>query len=398
MGMGNINKPALSLENQAWLEQTYDKLVVKMKAECARIGTMIPYSTCDGKYHDLDVPGGIHFWTNGFWTGMLWQMYEATGDETYRKAAEGTEERLAEILVDFSNSDHDIGFLFLPSSVANYRKTGNQEARIRGLKAAQILAGRYNPAGQFIRAWNDSEMMEKVMGGTVPISGWMIIDCIINIPLLYWASKETGAPRFTGIALNHARTAQQYIVRADVSCNHIVAFDPDTGEFLDNPGGQGFEQGSSWSRGQSWAVYGFSLSYRHTGDVSFLDTAKKCAHYCISNMAITDWLPLVDYRAPLEPVKYDTTAGMITACGLLELAEHVGEYERRLYVEVALRMLRACDARFANWNPDEDSIMGGGTFFYHDPDGSNTEVPIIYGDYYFIEAILRLKGKSLFLW
>lgn len=140
------------------------------------------------------------------------------------------------------------------------------------------------------------------------------------------------------------------------------------------------------------------MSYRHTGDVSFLDTAKKCAHYCISNMAITDWLPLVDYRAPLEPVKYDTTAGMITACGLLELAEHVGEYERRLYVEVALRMLRACDARFANWNPDEDSIMGGGTFFYHDPDGSNTEVPIIYGDYYFIEAILRLKGKSLFLW
>ena len=115
-------------------------------------------------------------------------------------------------------------------------------------------------------------------------------------------------------------------------------------------------------------------------------------------MAITDWLSLVDYRAPLEPVKYDTTAGMITACGLLELAEHVGEYERRLYVEVALRMLRACDARFANWNPDEDSIMGGGTFFYHDPDGSNTEVPIIYGDYYFIEAILRLKGKSLFLW
>ncbi len=224
------------------------------------------------------------------------------------------------------------------------------------------------------------------------------MDCMMNIPLLYWASRETKDPRFAQVALRHAKTAQQYVVREDGSCNHIVGFNSQTGEFVDNPGGQGYEKGSSWSRGQSWAVFGFALSYRHTGDVSFLNTAKQCAHYCISNMAVNDWLPVVDYRAPEEPLKYDSTAGMITACGLLELAEHVGEHEKRFYTEAAFKILRACDAKFSNWNPEEDSIVDGGTYFYHDPSGENTEVPIIYADYYLIEAVLRLKGKALFTW
>lgn len=392
--MGQIE---LKSEDREWLEEVYRKLLVKMKAECERIGTKIPYSPMDGKYTDMAeaYPGGISFWTNGFWPGMLWQMYSATGDEAYKKTAEGVEERLSETLDTFENLDHDIGFLFLPSAVANYRKTGNKEARRRGLHAASILAGRFNPVGKFIRAWNGS--VGPVLGERES-SGGMIIDCMMNIPILYWAAEETGDPRFYHVAVSHAKTAQKYIVREDGSCNHIVVFDPQTGEFLDNPGGQGFEQGSSWSRGQSWAVYGFSLTYRHTGDESFLNTAKKCAHYCISNLAVNGWLPLVDYRAPKEPLKYDSTAGMITACGLLELAEHVGEYEKNLYTEAALNILKACDAKFSNWKPEEDSIVDGGTFFYHDPEGKNTEVPIIYADYYFIEAVLRLKGQELFIW
>ncbi|MCI8976764.1 glycosyl hydrolase family 88 [bacterium 1xD8-48] len=383
--------------DREWLEGIYQKLLVKMKAECGRVGTKIPYSPKDGRYSDMAeaFPGGIGFWTNGFWPGMLWQMYSATEDEIYKETAEGVEERLAGLLDTFESLDHDIGFLFLPSAVANYRKTGNKDARRRGLHAANILAGRFNPVGKFIRAWNGS--VGPVLGEKES-SGGMIIDCMMNIPLLYWAAKETGDPRFHHVAVSHAKTAQQYIVREDGSCNHIVVFDPQTGEFLDNPGGQGFEQGSAWSRGQSWAVYGFSLSYRHTGDESFLNTAKRCAHYCISNLAVNGWLPLVDYRAPKEPLKYDSTAGMITACGLLELAEHVGEYEKNLYTTAALNILKACDAKFSNWDPEADSIVDGGTFFYHDPEGKNTEVPIIYADYYFIEALLRLKGEALFIW
>ena len=392
-----MEESRMAQSNQEWLDSVYDKLLVKMKAECQRVGTNIPYVPKDGRYVDMGAmkPFGVGFWTNGFWPGMLWQMYEATGDELYKTAAQGVEERMDIIVRDFDAVDHDVGFLFLLSAVADYRKTKDPESLRRGLHAANLLAGRYNIEGKYIRAWND--MMAKLQK-TDDISGWMIIDCMMNIPLLYWASAETHDPRYAHIAVNHAKTAQKYIVRPDGSCNHVVVFDSQTGEYLDNPGGQGYESGSSWSRGQSWAVYGFALSYRHTGDQSFLDTAKQCAHYCISSLAVTDWLPLVDYRQPDEPLKYDSTAAMITACGLLEIAEHVGGLEKRLYTNAAWRILRACEAKFCNWDPEVDSIVDGGTFFYHDPEGKGTEVPMIYGDYYFIEAILRLKGKSLFVW
>lgn len=390
----------MEYKNLDWLERVYGKLLTKMEAECSRIGEMIPYAPKNGRYFDVEhTPLGIGFWTNGFWPGMLWQMYHATGDEAYRAAAQDVEERLDTLLREPEAVDHDVGFLFLLSSVANYRETRNCDARRRGLLAAQLLAGRYNPAGGFIRAWNgprQNKTTDRMGGGDG--RGWMIVDCMMNIPLLYWASRELDDPRFSQIAVKHAKTAQQYLVRPDGSCNHIAAFDPDTGEYTGSPGGQGYAPGSSWSRGQAWAVYGFALSYRHTEDTSFLYTAKQCAHYCIANMALTDWIPLVDYRAPAAPMKYDTTAAVITACGLLEISEHVEDIEKRFYIDAACRILRACDERFCNWDPDEDSILDGGTSFYHDPDGKHTEVPVIYGDYYFIEAILRLKGNALFVW
>lgn len=388
--------------DQEWLDTAYEKLLIKMKAECARLGSMIPFAPRNGRYFDVEkTPLGIGFWTNGFWPGMLWQMYYAAGDEAYRETAEGVERRLDAVLTSCRGVDHDAGFQFLLSAVANWRITGNTDSRSRGLHAANMLAGRYNPAGRFIRAWNDqtaeSETAEwmKAGGG---VSGWMIVDCMMNIPLLYWAADETKDPRYRHIAVNHAKTAQSYIVRPDGSCNHVVSIDPNTGEFMDSPGGQGYEKGSSWSRGQSWAVYGFALSYRHTKDKTFLDTAKQCAHYCIANLAVNDWLPLVDYRAPAEPVKYDSDAAVITACGLLEIADQVTAHEKPLYTQAACRILRACDERFCNWDPQTDSIVAGGTTMYHDPTGRTSDLPIIYGDYYLIEAILRLKGKSAFLW
>lgn len=398
-----MERKAHHCSNQEWLDDAYDKILVKMEAECARIGTTIPFVPKNGQYFDVEnTPLGIGFWTNGFWPGMLWQMYHATGNEIYRQAAKGIEERLDAVLKSFDGVDHDAGFLFLLSAVADYRQTGDRESRRRGIHAANMLAGRYNPVGKYIRAWNDhtaeAETTAEWMKSGGGVSGWMIVDCMMNIPLLYWAAGETKDPRYRHIALSHAKTAQQYVVRPDGSCNHVVSIDPNTGVFLDNPGGQGYEKGSSWSRGQSWAVYGFALSYRHTGERSFLDTAKQCAHYCIANLAVNDWLPLVDYRAPREPVKYDSDAGIITACGLLEIAEHVGEHEKYFYTEAAYRILRACDERFCNWDPDVDSIVDGGTTFYNDPSGKTSDMPIIYGDYFFLEAVLRLKGKMMFTW
>jgi unsaturated chondroitin disaccharide hydrolase len=288
-------------------------------------------------------------------------------------------------MTGYEKLHHDVGFMWLHTAVANYRLTGSNDSRRRGLHAANLLAGRYNPAGKFIRAWNRD------------CTGWIIIDCLMNVPLLYWASKETGDPRFAMIAKIHAGTAIEKLVRPDGSCNHIAVLSPETGECLETPAGQGYASGSSWSRGQSWAVYGFALSFCHSGDQKYLDTAKKIAHYCISNFALNDWLPPVDFRAPASPVKYDSTAAMITACGLLEIAAHTAENERGLYADAAVKLLRAGEKAFADWDIERDGIIGKGTGSYHGG-ADDTEVPIIYGDYFFVEAILRLLEKDFLIW
>lgn len=370
-------------EDWKWAERIYEKICLKMRAEAERIGTDIPYIPENGRYRDMGKTE-IHWWTNGFWAGMLWQMYHATGEKLYQEIARGVEKRLDEALNHYSGLDHDVGFMWLHASVADYRLTGEKEAKERGLKAAGVLASRYNPIGEYLCAWN----------GKRP--GTMIIDCLMNIPLLYWASRETEDPRFALIGEKHTDTALRYLVREDGSCNHIVVLNPLTGEFMDNPGGQGYGRGSAWSRGQAWAVYGFTLAYHYTGKKEYLDAAKRAAHYFLANAALTDYVPLLDFRAPKEPVYYDTTAGTIAACGLLMLSEETEELEKGLYETGALKLLRTIEEKYCNWNAGEDGIVGFGSAKYHREE--DREVPIIYGDYFLIEAILKIIGKSFLIW
>ncbi|OXL82582.1 glycosyl hydrolase family 88 [Paenibacillus sp. SSG-1] len=389
MVKNNVKKPAtpagVTAEERQWLDDVWDKLQVKMLAEVDRIGDRIPYIPENGAYREDKAETDIYWWTNGFWPGMLWQMYHATGEAKYRAAAESVERKLDAALEGYDGLHHDVGFMWLHSAVANYRLTGSARAKTRGMHAANLLAGRYNPAGRFIRAWNDD------------CTGWIIVDCMMNIPLLYWASRETGDPRFDVIARQHADTTLTNVVRPDGSCNHIVILSPEDGSFVEAPGGQGYGTGSAWSRGQAWALYGFALSHRHTGEARYLEAAKRVAHYFIANVAATGYVPLVDFRAPDEPVAWDTTAGMCAACGLLEIAEALPALEKPLYVNAALRILQATDERFCNWNPAEDAIVGGGTGSYHGRNGDYA-VPIIYGDYFLIEAVLRLKGMDFLIW
>jgi unsaturated chondroitin disaccharide hydrolase len=375
----------LNSADKEWAEGIFEKLKTKLKAECSRLGNGIPYIPKDGRYHDLDTSDGIFWWTNGFWPGMLWQMYNATKDESFRQSAEALNQRFDKALELYEGLHHDLGFMWLHTAVADYRLTGNKDSRRRGLHAANLLAGRYNPAGKCIRAWNGDR------------TAWIIIDCMMNVPLLYWASEEIKDPRFNMIAQHHAQTTMDILVRPDGSCNHIAILSPESGECLDLPGGQGYASGSSWSRGHSWGMYGFALSFRHTGDKKYLDTAKRIAHYVMVNFAKNDWIPLVDFRAPTEPVKHDSTAAMICAAGLLEIASHVGEYEVALYLEAAVKLLKTCEKAFANWDMETDGIIGKGTGSYHGKP-HDTEVPIIYGDYFFTESVLRLLGKNFLIW
>ena len=173
-------------------------------------------------------------------------------------------------------------------------------------------------------------------------------------------------------------------------------FDTETGEALERPAGQGYASGSSWSRGQAWAVYGMALAYKYTGNEEYLNRSKLAAHYFIANVALTDFVPVIDFRSPKEPYYNDSTAGVIAACGLLELMNYVDEAEKDFYFDAAIKILKATEAKCANWNEDEDGVIGLGSARYDRE--LDREKPIIYGDYYFLEAVLRLLDKDIFLW
>lgn len=376
---------------ERWLEEIYEKMEAKFREECRRNGSRIPYRTEDGSYQTDYAQKDIDWWTNGFWPGILWSMYHATGDALYRDCARQTEEKLDQALHKFVGLHHDVGFMWLHSAVADYRLTGWAPAKTRGLLAASILAGRYNPAGRFLRAWNP----ECVNEGE-DCTGWIIVDSMMNLPLLYWASGELKDPRFSYIAKAHADTVLRTLVREDGSCGHIACLNPDTGEVEALLGGQGYASGSSWSRGQAWILYGFALSYRYTGDRRYLDTAKRAAHYFISNIAVTDYIPLCDFRQPAQPRYLDASAGLCAACGLLEIGEHVEDRERWMYRKYAERIVKAAAEKCCDWNRERDSIVQWCKIDYHESGDCQTD--LIYADYFLAEAVLRLMGRNFLIW
>lgn len=371
---------------QRFAKQTAEKINRKMEATVSRNLDNIPYTSIDGKFNDYR--DNICKWTNGFWPGMLWLLYMDTKNPVYKETAERAERTLDRAFCEFDGLHHDVGFMWHISSGLNYRITGNPKSRVRTLLAANLLMGRYNVKGDYIRAWN-----EKPEGDTV---GWAIIDCMMNLALLYWASGEVGDPRFSNVAKRHADKTLEHHMRGDGSCKHIVVYDPETGEEIDDRGGQGYKKGSSWSRGQAWGLYGFTISYEHTGDKRYLDAAKKIANYFISCVSDTKWLPLCDFRSPEAPIIYDSTAGAIAASGLIELSRNVPEEEKKLYEHAAGRLLMEMEEHFCCWDEDKDSILQMGTEKYHSKEGRH--IPIIYGDYYFIEAISKLNGNKFQIW
>lgn len=378
----------LEEKDLVWAQETLERTAHKLEKVAQRSAEKIPYTTVDGVHDDKSGDKEIGWWTNGFWGGIMWQMYTLTGKEIYRNIAEQNENKLDADLMDYEKLDHDNGFKWLPTAVADYRVTGNRSSKNRGLLAAGNLAGRYNCAGKFIRAWNDWP------NSRVDRRGWAIIDCMMNLPLLYWASEETGDPRFSQIAANHADTAMKAFIRGDGSANHIVEFDPASGEMIKSYGGQGYGEGSSWTRGQSWGLYGFMLSYLHTQNNAYLETAERIANYFIANIPDSGLIP-VDFRQPEDVKLEDSTAAAIASCGLIELARQKDGRQQKIYLNAALKMLQALTKNSFNWNEEEDNLLTKCTAAYHD---EKHEFSIIYGDYFFLEALMKLTDKELFIW
>lgn len=365
------------MQGHLFAQETWEKIERKMCAVVPRTLGKLPYTPINGRYNDLSRENP-NWWTNGFWPGMMWMLYMRTNNEMYREAAENAEELLDSAFMNYDGINHDLGFLWHLSSGENYRLTGNPKARLRATYAANLMVGRFNLNGQYIRAWLPDETI-----------GWSIIDAMMNLPLLYWASNEYHDPRFQMIAQAHADMTMRDHLRADGSVRHIVNHDYLLGGVIDEKGGQGYAVGTSWSRGQAWAIYGFALTYRYLQKREYLDAAKRVAHYFIASVC-DDWLPRCDLRSPAEPVIYDSTAGAIAACGFLEIEAWVDELEKPLYRRAALSILRAMTDKWCNWNPDEDAILGMGTERYHNP--KTQHIPIIYGDFFLMDAIGKLLG------
>lgn len=364
-----------------WLDAVASKLADKMRyaVKKAREKDFIPYSTENDDWK----PTSISWWTNGFWPAVCWQMYLATQDNLFRDEAIRTEKMLDEAFTHYRQLSHDNGFMWLIHSGVRFSLEHNADSFDRTLFAAKMLACRYNPHG-FIRAWQGQGR-----------EGWAIVDCMMNLPMLYWASHMTGDPRYKLMAINHADTTMRTFIRPDGSSNHIVVFDPENGMVLDHPAGQGYAPGSCWSRGLSWAIYGFLLSYLATRKQEYLDVAKRTANHFIANLA-DDPVPLCDFRQPNDPRIYDTCAGAIAASGMLELGKILPEGEREPYIKAALRILRAIDERYTRWDNGTPALLTHCTAAWHDI--PSRHMTMIYADYFFIEAIFKLRGEERLFW
>lgn len=377
-------KIELDKSTEKWAGEIWVKIQAKLNSAAQRAGEKLPYSAKDGVFDDKSEWPLV--WTNGFWPAMMWLMYSATGNSFYAGCAEKAQSLTEKALVHYSQLSHDVGFLFDITNCVHYRLTGDEHSKQVTLLAANTLAGRFKLNGNYIRAWDG-----KWRG--YDTQGLSIIDCMMNLPLLYRAGMITGDSRYDNIAKAHADTAMKYHVRADGSVNHIVEFD-ETGEFVRALPGQGYgAMENAWSRGQAWGIYGFILSYIHTKEERYLNTAKRIAHYFVANL-YDELIPQCDFRAPESPVLYDTSAGVIAACGLIEIARAVPRLERRMYLSWAVKILKEITDKASSLESDTDNILENGCESYD----AGSQIPLIYGDYYYAEAFSKLNGVDMLMW
>jgi unsaturated chondroitin disaccharide hydrolase len=325
------------------------------------------------------VPG--RDWTSGFFPGNLWMMYELTGDEKWKE--EALQFTLPLEAEKWNGKTHDMGFKMFCSFGHALRYSNNSEYRDILIQSAKTLSTRFNPVVGCIRSWDHNT--DKWV---FPV----IIDNMMNLELLLWAAKETGNENFKEIAIQHALTTMKNHFRDDNSSYHVIDYDPETGEVLHRQTHQGFAHESAWSRGQAWRLYGFTMMYRETGMDEFLIQAEKIAGYILSQEGIQQGnMPYWDFNAPNIPNEpYDASAGAIIAAALFELdgfSETNGQY--RKVAQKLLATLMSSDF-LAPVGENKGFLLKHSTG--SKPHDSEVDVPIVYADYYFLEAIIRNKN------
>jgi unsaturated chondroitin disaccharide hydrolase len=336
---------------------------------------------------------GYRDWTCGFWPGILWYAYEYTHDKQWMQDAQVYSRSLWP-LVDSSAIDHDLGFQVYTSMGNGYRLTLEPTYGFILLRAADSLAKLFNPKAGTILSWP-----REVPGVDWPLRHNTIMDNMINLELLFWAAKNGGRKELYNMAVKHAETTMQNHFRPDYTSYHVVVYDTTTGKKIKGITHQGYSDSSMWARGQSWAIYGFTMVYRETKDQRFLDFAQKVTDVYLKDLP-ADGIPYWDFNAPDIPnAPKDASAAAVTASALLELSTFVPDKAKATaYRQKAEQMLQTLSTEKYQSRNTNNAFLLHSTG--HKPNGGEVDASIIYADYYYIEALLRLKklaeGKSIF--
>jgi len=375
------------------LDRAFDDALATIRRTAARTGEKRP---CIGQ-PDLRYAGCAgDTWVEGFWPGQLWLAYAETRDPILLHAARQHRPYFVQRLARPETHDHDLGFLYSLSMVADYKLTGDREAQCAGLRAAKSLAGRFNQAGKYIRAWNEQPHDPPLF--RLQKRGKMIIDCMENVALLFWAAQECGNRSFWDTAVAHSLTAARLFVRDDGSSYHTYDFDPVSGRPLGGSTHQGYSDESCWSRGQAWGIHGFAQTYAYTRMPVFRDTAQRLADYALAHLP-ADGVPLWDYCLPPHAPQYrDSSAAAVTAAGLLLLADQLVDEPSRAdrYRTTAHEVLSTLATRYStrDLRQAEGLLLHGAG---HVAAGA-TDTMLPYGDYFYLEALLRARGRTTFFW
>ena len=338
---------------------------------------------------------GNEDWTEGFYTGEVWLAYELTGEEKFKEIAlKHVDSFLDRIERRIFVDHHDMGFLYSLSCVAAYKLTGSEVGKKAALMAADNLISRFHEVGGFIQAWGELGAQDNYR---------LIIDCLLNLPLLYWASEVTGDTKYEDRAKTHINTALKCIIREDNSTYHTHFFNKETGEPTYGVTHQGYRDGSAWARGQAWGVYGVALSYKYTKNPEYIPLFKKITDFFIDHLP-SDLVPYWDFDftdGTTEPK--DTSSAAIAICGMLEMSKHMAEEDAAYYTSIAKKMLKSL---IDNYAVKDSSVSNGqllhGTYAKSSPHNTCPDIGVdecnTWGDYYYCVAVMRLTKDWNLYW
>lgn len=370
------------------LERCLSQLGESFPGDTTRANFFTP-AICEPSSSGAPAPSdGNGSWTSGFWTGLLWMGFELSGRKVFQAAAlQQVNSFEARVEQHYVLDHHDLGFLFMPSCVAALRQPAGagSPARANALQAAHLLMTRYLPNAGVIQAWGQLDNPAQ--------RGRIIIDCLLNLPLLHWAQAQHEAegrpdPGYRAAAISHALRSREHLVRPDASSFHTFHFDPASGAPLRGSTAQGAGDDSCWARGQAWGLYGFALNHRWAPEHGFLATAELLAERFLADLAdngiaIWDQSFAADSGEP-----WDSSASAIAACGLYEIAALCsGTARERRYVAEADRILDGLLRHCTAWSVSSNALLLHGV--YSKPEGIGVDEASLWGDYFFLEALAR---------